>query len=107
MTAPKDQNQEIPPVTDGPLMYKGKPLIRKDNVLYYGFMDEKYIAVLQIMESRNENGLDIPTKVIVTIQYTSDKMKPKDKIIKTSEKPGLYAAMDIASIWLDRMLASK
>ena len=22
------------------LMYKGKPLVRKDNTLYYGYMDE-------------------------------------------------------------------
>ena len=29
----------------------------------------------------------------------------KERIIKTSEKKGLYAAMDIAEIWLQRALA--
>ena len=31
----------------------------------------------------------------------------KDRILKKSEKRGLYEAMDIASIWLERALAEK
>ena len=31
------------------LTYKGKPLVRKDNELYYGNMTDPYVLYLQIM----------------------------------------------------------
>lgn len=34
-----------------PLTYKGHPLRRKDNIIYYGSMAEKYIIMLQIHDS--------------------------------------------------------
>ena len=33
-----------------PLSYKGHPLRRKDNLIYYGTMAEKYIIMLQILD---------------------------------------------------------
>ena len=33
-----------------PLMYKGHPLRRKDNLIYYGDMADSHIILLQIME---------------------------------------------------------
>ena len=33
-----------------PLSYKGHPLRRKDNLIYYGSMADKYIIMLQVME---------------------------------------------------------
>ena len=35
-----------------PLSYKGHPLRRKDNLIYYGTMAEKYIIMLQILDTR-------------------------------------------------------
>ena len=31
------------------LTYKGKPLVRKDNELYYGCMTDPYVLYLQIL----------------------------------------------------------
>ena len=42
--------------TEG-LMYKGHPLRRIDNLIYYGTMADKYIVMMQILESKKENGL--------------------------------------------------
>lgn len=61
--------------------------------------------MLQILETKKENDLDIATKVSVQLQYTDPAVKSKDRIVKTSEKDSLYSAMDIAAIWLDRALA--
>ena len=36
-----------------PLSYKGHPLRRKDNLIYYGTMAEKYIIMLQVLSSKN------------------------------------------------------
>jgi len=89
------------------LTYKGKPLMRCGNIIYYGSMSDKYIIMLQILESSKVKDMDVATKVAVQLQATSPNVKSKDRIIKTSVKDGLYNAMDIASVWLDRALASK
>ena len=89
------------------LMYKGHPLRRVGNLIYYGTMAEKYIIMMQILESKKENGLDVATKVSVQLQLTDPNTKSRDRIIKKSEKDSLYSAMDVASIWLARALAGK
>ena len=44
--------------TEG-LIYKGHPLRRIDNLIYYGTMADPYIVMMQILESKKENGLDL------------------------------------------------
>ena len=38
---------------------------------------------------------------------TDPELKSRDRVVKKSEKNSLYAAMDIAAIWLERALAGK
>lgn len=89
------------------LIYKGHPLRRIDNLIYYGTMADKYIIMMQILESKKEQDLDVATRVSVQLQLTDSNLKSRDRIVKKSEKESLYAAMDIAAIWLDRALAGK
>ena len=93
--------------TSIPLSYKGRPLRRKDNLIYYGTMAEKYIAVLQIQSSQNLDDLPVATKISVQLQLTDPDLKSRDRVVKKTEKDSLYAAMDVASVWLDRALSSK
>lgn len=89
-----------------PLSYKGHPLRRKDNLIYYGSMAEKYIVMLQILSTKKVNGLDMADKVAVQLQLTSPDLKSRDRVVKKSEKENLYAAMDVASVWLERALST-
>lgn len=89
------------------LMYKGHPLRRVDNLIYYGTMAEKYIIMMQVLDTKKEQDLDLATKVSIQLQLTNPELKSRDRVIKKSEKDSLYAAMDIAAIWLDRALAGK
>ena len=89
------------------LMYKGRPLMRKDNLVYYGSMADKYIVMLQILETKQENGAEVATKVSVQLQLTDPSLKAKDRIVKKSEKDGFYTALDVGCVWLERALASK
>lgn len=89
------------------LIYKGRPLRRVDNLIYYGTMAEKYIIMMQVLESRKEENLSIATKVSVQLQLTDPELKSRSRVVKKSEKDNLYAAMDIAVIWLNRALAGK
>jgi len=87
------------------LEYKGRPFRRKDNLIYYGSMADKYIIMLQILETKKVKDMDVATKVSVQLQLTDPDVKSRDRVVKKSEKDGLYAAMDVASVWLERALA--
>ena len=89
------------------LMYKGRPLMRKDNLIYYGSMADSHIVMLQIMESKKVGDEDVATKVSIQLQLTDPTAKSRDRIVKKSEKDGLYTALDLGSIWLERALAGK
>ena len=90
-----------------PLSYKGRPLRRKDNLIYYGSMAEKYIIMLQVLSSQKVDDLDVATKVSVQLQLTDPDLKSRDRVVKKTEKDSLYTAMDVASVWLERALSSK
>ena len=90
-----------------PLTYKGHPLRRKDNLIYYGSMADKYIIMLQVMDTKKVNDLDVATRVAVQLQLTDPDLKSRDRVVKKTEKDSLYAAMDVAAVWLARSLASK
>jgi ribosomal protein L14E/L6E/L27E len=99
------------------LEYKGRPLRRKDNIIYYGSMADKYIVMLQILDTKvvkpsanadsGAQDLKIATKVSIQLQLTDPEIKSRNRVVKRSEKDSLYAAMDVASVWLERALASK
>ena len=90
-----------------PLTYKGRPLMRKDAIIYYGSMADKYIIMMQILDSKKEQDLEVATKVSVQLQLTDPDLKSRDRVVKKTEKESLYAAMDVACVWLDRALSSK
>lgn len=89
------------------LVYKGHPLRRKDNIIYFGSMADKYIIMMQILKTKKVEDMEVATKVAVQLQLTDPELKSRDRVVKKSEKNSLYAAMDVASVWLDRALASK
>lgn len=41
------------------LTYKGRPLMRKDNMIYYGSMADSHIVMLQVLDSKPVNGLNV------------------------------------------------
>ena len=90
-----------------PLSYKGHPLRRKDNLIYYGTMAEKYIIMLQILDTKKVDDLDVATKVAVQLQLTDPDLKSRDRVVKKTEKDSLYTEMDVATVWLDRALSTK
>ena len=92
---------------DKVLTYKGHPLMRKDNLIYYGSMADSHIVMLQILESKKQADMDIATRVSVQLQLTDPAAKSRDRIVKKSEKNGLYAALDVGCVWLERALAGK
>ncbi len=89
------------------LTYKGRPLMRKDNMIYYGSMADSHIVMLQILESKQVNGQEVASRVSVQLQLTDPAAKSRDRVVKKSEKAGLYTALDVGCVWLERALAGK
>ena len=89
------------------LTYKGRPLMRKDNLDYYGSMADEYIVMLQILETKDVNDIKAASKVSVQLQLTDPNAKARDRVVKKGEKEGFYTALDLGSVWLERALAKK
>ena len=88
------------------LQYKGRPLMRKDNMIY-GSMADSHIVMLQILETKKVQDTDIATRVSVELQLTDPNARAKDRIVKKSEKDGFFTALDLGSVWLTRALSAK
>ena len=85
-------------------MYKGKPLVRSGNVLYYGDPAAPYIAMLQVLSTKSFEDMTLSDKVSVQILSTDESIPMMRRVVKRTEKNGLYTALNIASIWLERTL---
>lgn len=86
------------------LMYKQKPLVRKGNTIYYGFMNQSHVVMLTILSTKKVNDMEIADKVRIQLIATDITLNPLEAMVKTSEKNGLFEALDLASIWLERAL---
>ena len=84
------------------LMYKGLPLRRKDNLIYYGNMSDKYIVMLQILDTEPVEDLSLAKRVSVQLQLTDPDIRSRDRVVKKGEKEGLYTALDLGAVWLER-----
>lgn len=85
--------------------YKGKPLVRCGDVIYYGSMKDKYVVKLEIKSKKKVQDLEVADRVTIQLMYTDANIRSRKQIVKSSEKTGLYLAMDIADAWLTRALA--
>ena len=90
-----------------PLTYKGRPLMRKDSVIYYGSMADKYIIMLQVLSADQKDGYSLAKRVSIQLQFTDPEISSKDRVVKTAERDGMYDAMELGSIWLERALSGK
>ena len=90
-----------------PLTYKGRALMRKDNIIYYGDMSDKYIVMMQVLSSAPLEDMKLSQKVLVQLQYTDPEISAADRVVKSAERVGLWNAVDLASVWLERALAPK
>ena len=88
------------------LTYKGKPLVRNGNTLYYGDASENYVIMMQILATKPDGDVEVASKVSIQLLNTDPNVSARERIVKSSEKKGLYAALDIAEVWLSRALAN-
>ena len=86
------------------LEYKGKPLVRSGNTIYYGDMNDPYVVCLTIKDSTELKDITLAGDITIQLLSTDEDASPKDRIIKKSEKNGLFTALDLGATWLERQL---
>lgn len=86
------------------LTYKGKPLYRKGSRLYYGNLEDAYILVIDVIETKKVKDLQIATKVNMQIQDNSGELG-SGKSFRNGERTSLFEALDIGEWWLTQALS--
>ncbi|MCI5604182.1 MAG: hypothetical protein ACI4C7_07050 [Clostridia bacterium] len=85
------------------LMYKGKPLIKCGNKIYYGNLEDKYILVLDIVETKDMKDVKFSTKVKIQLMDNTGDFG-KGQVYRKAERGNLYKAIDIGEWWLQDAL---
>ncbi len=86
-------------IQGGYLEYKGRPLVRQDNDIYYGDLSDKYHVYMRIMTEVSSGVGDesIPDKVVVQLLAQGKTMPEKQAIAN-----GITDALETADAWLER-----
>ena len=79
--------------------YKGKPMVRRGDTIYYGDMKEKYIIVFTIKSKKKVGDLEVADNV--SIDLCTNRGAGKEKVIKKASRESLFEAIDIAEFWLE------
>jgi hypothetical protein len=84
--------------------YRGIPIVRHKDTIYYGDISKPYVICVRIKNTEIFKDMRIATKVGVQLVATDPNLSPGESIIKSSEKNGLFSALDVAEAWLSRAL---
>ena len=79
--------------------YKGLPLVRYKNYIYFGNPADTHIIFITIL---NTDKNSVPTKVSLELLLTDESKPPMERLVKRTEKTSLYDALDVGAIWLQR-----
>lgn len=80
------------------LEYKNRPLVRKDDDIYYGDLSAYYVKMMIMSEKNTEKSEEqLPNDIVVQL-FTAGKFLPE----KQTNAKGLSDAFETAEAWLKR-----
>lgn len=86
------------------LMYKGKPFVRHENIIFYGNPTDKYIVTFALSDFVKRGETDVAQHVVIALQQNDQYLNSKNKMIKKAERDNLWSAIDIGAFWLEDAL---
>ncbi len=89
------------------LTYKGYPLVRNNNTIYFGNSYDPFTVMMTILTTRDLGSVKVADKVFIRLINTDPSIPPTEMIVKQSEKRGLCAAIELSYAWLEKANASK
>ena len=91
-------------ILEGVSVYKGKPLVRKDNTICYGDPNDKAILVLTVLTFKDVHGEQVPNDILIQVQSTDKSLSVVERSLKQGMKKGLFDALDYGISWLNNAL---
>lgn len=85
--------------------YRGKPLVRFGDDIYYGNMSDKYVILMNVLDCTEVHGVRVSRTIKLQLISTDTDTTPDKLVVKKTEKIGLYSALDVGAIWLSRALS--
>lgn len=86
------------------LSYKGRPLVRCGNDIYYGSMSEPYVVYLQVLTTKKERDIDVADRVHIVLLSTDESKPLPERIVRQANKVGLFNALIFGDIMLQGIL---
>ena len=83
--------------------YKGRPLIREGNIICYGRPTDPAMLIMTVLTTKKVGDTEISDQIFIQLQTTPSNPNGVT-VLKQTEKNGLFEALDIGTIWLDREL---
>ena len=81
------------------LKYNDKTILRCDNRIYYGNLEDKIILVLDIIEMKKVNDIETASKELIQVMDNTGELG-KGQVFRKAERDNLYKALDIGEWWL-------
>ena len=100
-----DKNDVNATIDGNFMLYKNRPIVREDNIIVYGNLEDKYYSQMIIMSMKEFKGKQVPDQIYIQLISTDESLPVANKVAKEGMKSGLNEALEIATIWLDRYLA--
>lgn len=90
------------------IIYRDKPLVRDNNVICYGDMSDPYVLFIMILSKKNVDlgggkSAEVPDRILLQILSTDESKPSHERVAKQFEKSGLFDAIDIGLVWLDKL----
>ena len=77
------------------LSFKGKPLIRRGDKIYYGSINEDFMIEMTVTDTKEALGQEVAGNILIELKDNRSGAQ-----VKKAERNGFYKAMDIAEFWL-------
>ena len=81
------------------MTYKGKPVYRVGDRIYYGNLEDRFILALDVTEKEKLGVMEVPTKVKILLMDNTGKLG-EGQIYRKAERANLYQAFDRGEWWL-------
>lgn len=89
-------------MSDNFLTYKGKPLVRSGDEIYYGNMSDSHVVKFKILSTDKDGE---PNNIKVQLLKSNTELADKDRIVKESTKSTMFEVLDVGFVWLERTLS--
>lgn len=98
----------VTPMTFTPkLTYKGRPLVRCGNDIYYGSLKDPYVIYLQVLTTKKEKDVEVADKVHIVLLDTDSSKALPERIVRQANKVGLFNALSFGDIMLRSQMKGK